>query len=75
MYSLRKVLKEARESVMDGNPLEADALMKNFCEVCFDYRTSAADCQGCALDAYLNKIMPLCAEQRGRERMTQPMAL
>jgi hypothetical protein len=72
---LAAIVKKARKHVLEGNPLEADALMKNFCDWHFECRESEQECVQCPIDAYIEEIMPLCEAQRRSERLREALGL
>jgi len=67
------IVKAAQRYVDMGNPLEADALLKNFCEICFSgpippcYLQHPKRYLECPVEPYIQTIMRACEEQRKSE--------
>ena len=68
------IVKAAMQYVKQGDPLEADALLKNFCEICFSgpvppcYASHPDRYLDCPVEPFIQQIMPLCEAQRKSER-------
>ena len=62
-FSQRVTLGAARNCVEAGNPLEARAMLLNYCDWCFGMQPNPR-CNVCKIDSYLSQIRELCDTMR-----------
>jgi hypothetical protein len=60
------MVEKAKRLVAKGDPLEADATLKNYCEICFG--SAEPPCEDCPIEPYLQTILRACEEQRKAEK-------